>query len=378
VTIHTFEDLVVVPVKQLKAKSSGRVSTIYSPFKKAWFEYVRTHPDLLKLCDDVAFTNAKVEVKPDTVPEYLPGFELDPKKKANFAKWYAEGEDVAHTKLNDFAETKMKQYKAQRDFMANDGTSSLSPYLAFGVLSAKQCVVAAKLANDGKLDTGSEGIVTWIQELIWRDFYKHILAEFPHVCMNRPFRKDTERVKWLENTELFQAWCEGRTGYPIVDAGMRQLNETGWMHNRARMITASFLSKHLLTDWRLGEKYFAQHLIDHDFSSNNGGWQWAASTGTDSQPYFRVFNPTLQAERFDSDGAYVCRWVPELKGLKNNKSIFSPTAALGAAKVKQMGYVAPIVEHEMARKRAIAAFKSLDGSGYGITDEPSAKKAKKT
>lgn len=174
--------------------------------------------------------------------------------------------------------------------------------------------------------------------------------------MNRPFKPETDKVQWRYDDKEFQAWCDGKTGYPIVDAGMRQLNETGWMHNRVRMIVASFLSKHLLQDWRRGEQYFMENLIDGDFASNNGGWQWAASTGTDAQPYFRVFNPYLQSQRFDPTGEYIRKYVPELRSVKNVNALHDPEGVLGKAGIEKLGYCMKIVEHELGRERAIAAF----------------------
>lgn len=178
--------------------------------------------------------------------------------------------------------------------------------------------------------------------------------------MNKPFKLDTDRVAWSYDKDSFEKWCQGKTGYPIVDAGMRQLNETGWMHNRLRMVVAMFLTKHLLIDWRMGEKYFSEKLIDQDFASNNGGWQWAASTGTDSQPYFRIFNPLLQSQRFDASGEFVKRFLPELKDVKG-KAIHEPHEVLSKKEFEKLGYPAPMVKHTEARDRCLAAFKAAIG-----------------
>ncbi|RKP17893.1 DNA photolyase, FAD-binding/Cryptochrome, partial [Rozella allomycis CSF55] len=222
----------------------------------------------------------------------------------------------------------------------------------------RECLNEALIANKGLLDSGNEGAVTWISELCWREFYRHVLFHYPRVCMYQPFKLETKNIKWRDDPEGFEKWCKGETGYPIVDAGMRQLNKTGWMHNRSRMIAAMFLTKDLLIDWRKGEKYFMENLIDGDFASNNGGWQWSASTGTDSQPYFRVFNPLLQSQKNDPDGVFIKKWVPELKGL-NKKQIHCPKDCLGASEFKKLNYPLPLVDHDMARKRAIDAFKNL-------------------
>lgn len=225
----------------------------------------------------------------------------------------------------DFDKSIIKNYKVQRDFPAKKGTTHLSVHLRFGTVSIRECVTQA-------LEIQSE---TWLNELIWRDFYQTILFHFPHVETSC-FRSKYERVEWENNEEHFKAWCQGKTGYPLVDAGMRELNETGFMHNRVRMVVASFLTKHLLLDWRWGEAYFAEKLLDFDLAANNGGWQWAAGCGTDAAPYFRVFNPTAQLERFDKNFEYVKTWVPEF----------------GTEK-----YPKPIIDHKFARQRALDRYK---------------------
>lgn len=227
------------------------------------------------------------------------------------------------------ADELIKSYAADRDFPAKPGTSRLSVHLRFGTVSIRSLVRQSL----GKSDV-------WLNELIWRDFYFNIAHHFPHIGEGHSFRKEYDRMKWRNNEEEFKAWCEGRTGYPIVDAGMRELNSTGFMHNRVRMIVASFLVKHLLIDWRWGEAYFAERLLDFDFAANNGGWQWAAGSGCDAAPYFRVFNPTLQTQKFDQSLAYIKKWVPELQ---------------------EMTYPAPIVNHEFARARVLAAYKEALG-----------------
>jgi deoxyribodipyrimidine photo-lyase len=207
-------------------------------------------------------------------------------------------------------------------------------------------------ANGQRLQGGSQGIESWISELIWRDFYRHVIAQFPHVSQGMPSAARWTPCPGATRRDELEAWKAGRTGYPLVDAAMRQLNDTGWMHNRLRMVSAMFLSKHLLIDWREGERCFMQTLVDGDFASNNGGWQWSASTGTDAAPYFRIFNPYTQAERFDPDGSFTRRFVPELASV-TGKAIFRPHEA-GVT-----GYPEPIVEHRVARERALAAFKYL-------------------
>lgn len=218
----------------------------------------------------------------------------------------------------------IKDYQQKRNFPAIKGTSHLGVHLRFGTISIRE--LAAKAKKFGE---------TYLNELIWRDFYHMILWHFPHVRKEQAFKPDYEHIQWLNNEQHFKAWCDGQTGYPIVDAGMRELNATGFMHNRVRMIVASFLTKHLLIDWRWGEAYFAKQLLDYDYAANNGGWQWVAGCGCDAAPYFRVFNPTLQTQKFDKDLKYIRKWVPEFEGFD---------------------YVKPIVEHDMARKRAIETY----------------------
>jgi deoxyribodipyrimidine photo-lyase len=230
---------------------------------------------------------------------------------------------------NSVQDDLIKSYAQDRDFPAKPGTSRLSVHLRFGTVSIRSLVRRAK----GKSEV-------WLNELIWRDFYFNILHHFPHISAGHSFRKEYDRMNWRNNEAEFKAWCNGKTGYPLVDAGMRELNETGFMHNRVRMIVASFLVKHLLIDWRWGEAYFAEKLLDYDFAANNGGWQWAAGCGCDAAPYFRVFNPTLQTQKFDQSLAYIKKWVPELQ---------------------EFTYPAPIVIHEFARARVLAAYKDALG-----------------
>ncbi|MBO9573284.1 MAG: deoxyribodipyrimidine photo-lyase, partial [Chitinophagaceae bacterium] len=220
----------------------------------------------------------------------------------------------------------IKKYKEQRDYPGINGTSRLGPHLRFGTISIRELASEAKNLSE-----------VYLNELIWREFYQMILWHFPRVGKGQAFRKEYDHIKWRYDEKEFKLWCQGRTGYPIVDAGMRQLNATGFMHNRVRMITASFLSKHLLIDWRLGEAYFAEKLLDYDLAANNGGWQWAAGSGCDAAPYFRIFNPTLQTKKFDPNLEYIKKWVPELDSFD---------------------YPQPIVEHEFARKRCLDAYKA--------------------
>jgi deoxyribodipyrimidine photo-lyase len=259
------------------------------------------------------------------------------------------GEAAARRRLATFVDGSIGAYAKRRDLPAEDGTSRLSHHLRFGTISPRACVAAAReaMAREPRLRAGAS---KWLDELVWREFYAAILEEHPRV-LRESFRPEFERVRWNEDTAAFARWCEGRTGYPIVDAGMRQLAATGWMHNRVRMIAASFLVKDLLIDWRLGERFFLAKLVDGDPASNNGGWQWSASTGTDAQPYFRIFSPVAQGERFDPEGAYVRRFVPELRDVPAD-AIHRPWRTPRLCP----DYPPPIVDHAERRRVALARF----------------------
>ena len=264
------------------------------------------------------------------------------------------GEELVLARLRDFCAEKVYAYGEQRDFPAIAGTSQLSPYLALGIITVRQCLAAMEAAlGQLPLEPGAAGFV-WLNELIWREFYQHLLVAFPHLSKHKAFKADTEHVRWRWDETRFHAWCEGNTGYPIVDAAMRCLNQTGWMHNRLRMIVASFLTKDLHIDWRHGERYFMQQLIDGELAANNGGWQWAASTGADAAPYFRIFNPTTQGERFDEKGIFIKQWLPELAAVPE-KYIHTPRDWLTVFR-PQNEYPAPIVDHSEARAIALALF----------------------
>ena len=265
------------------------------------------------------------------------------------------GPEGGLTLIKDF-KTRIENYNLQRDCPGTKCVSYLSVHNRFGTISIRHL---AKIALDHK----SEGSKTWLNELIWRDFYFQILSNFPYIQEGKAFKLKYNDIQFENNEKKFQAWMNGNTGFPIVDAGMRQLNTTGYMHNRLRMIIACFLVKDLLIDWRWGEKYFADNLIDFDFSANNGGWQWAASTGCDAQPYFRVFNPTLQSEKFDPEGKFIKKYVPELK-LLNKKQIHQPFTLFSKSpnnfpiKIGE-DYPIPIVNHAEQKTKAIALFKDL-------------------
>ncbi|MEX1227432.1 MAG: deoxyribodipyrimidine photo-lyase [Marinobacter sp.] len=341
IKVNKYRDQTVAPVGTILTQQEEPYS-VFTPFSRRWREWAGDNtpnpfPAPTKMADPVA---------PNYLSTSLAGYQNAPEPLVSV------GEDAAHKQLDEFIEQRAKSYKKERDFPALDGTSLLSPYLANGVLSGRQCWLAGQQA----LASGeNEGLFTWVTEIAWRDFYINILFHYPRVSMHRAFKPETEALEWNTPEGNFEAWKEGRTGVPIVDAAMRQLNETGWMHNRLRMITAMFLTKNLFIDWRLGEAYFMSRLVDGFLASNNGGWQWSASTGTDAAPYFRVFNPATQSERFDPKGEFIRQWVPELARL-DSKGIHEPGTKGG---VIPKGYPRPIVDLKQSRKEAIAKFQAL-------------------
>ncbi|WP_085673890.1 MULTISPECIES: deoxyribodipyrimidine photo-lyase [unclassified Pseudomonas] len=329
---------------------SGDYFQVFSQFKKVCLEHLhRSLPSLARRVKQ----QAPLQIDSDPIPQHIDGFE---KPARALSDHWPAGEAEAQARLSRFLDETAEDYERLRDLPARPGTSQLSPYLAAGVISPRQCLHAALASNRGEFDSGSSGIQTWINELLWREFYKHILTGYPQVSRHRAFRAQTEALPWRDAPDDFKAWQEGRTGFPIIDAAMRQLLHTGWMHNRLRMIVAMFLSKNLLIDWRLGERHFMRHLIDGDLAANNGGWQWSASTGTDAVPYFRIFNPVSQSQRFDPEGRFIRHWLPELRGL-DEKTIHQPVKS--ADLFANNSYHSPIVDLGSSRQRALEAFKGL-------------------
>ncbi len=263
-------------------------------------------------------------------------------------------EAEAHRRLDLFSDEAIYHYQRDRDLPAVAGTSTLSPYLAAGLISAGQCLLRAMACNQGETGTGHPGVTSWINEILWREFYQHLLHGYPELSMHQPMRPQTNAVVWRTSDEDFAAWSRGQTGVPLIDAAIRQLLHTGWMHNRLRMVVAMYLTKNMLIDWRRGEAFFMQHLIDGELGANNGGWQWSASTGADSAPYFRVFNPISQSERFDPKGAFIKHWLPELENV-SAKEIHDPLPLTRSA----TGYPEQRVDLRSSRLRAIEAFSSL-------------------
>lgn len=318
---------------------------VFTPYKKTWLARLR-------------ITGNQIQPKPQTqvaanVALVMPFPPMQQGDDSSLA--YAVDERVVLEQLREFCRERVAYYHTQRDFPAIDGTSRLSAHLAIGVISAQQCLARLQLEAGDSLWQEDSGAAIWLSELIWREFYKHLLVVYPNLIKHQPFQADTAQLAWSDNQAWFAAWCEGRTGYPIVDAAMRQLNQTGWMHNRLRMIVASFLVKDLQIDWRWGERYFMQKLIDGDFAANNGGWQWAASTGTDAAPYFRIFNPVTQSEKFDPKGLFLRKYLPELEKLTGKALHWPHPLPMSVA------YSKPIVDHAKARERTLAMFKAVKG-----------------
>ncbi|HEK1692374.1 TPA: deoxyribodipyrimidine photo-lyase [Pseudomonas putida] len=329
---------------------SGDYFQVFSQFKKVCLEHL--HRSLPSQAPRVK-QQAPVGVASDPIPQHIDGFD---KPSRTLSEYWPAGEDEAQARLARFVDETIEDYHHLRDLPAKPGTSQLSAYLAAGVVSPRQCLHAALASNRGEFDSGSTGTQTWINELLWREFYKHILTGYPQVSRHRAFRTHTESLPWRDAPADLEAWEQGRTGFPIIDAAMRQLLHTGWMHNRLRMIVAMFLSKNLLIDWRLGERHFMRHLIDGDLAANNGGWQWSASTGTDAVPYFRIFNPISQSQRFDPQGHFIRHWIPELRGL-DEKNVHQPTQNKDL--FANNSYHRPIVDLSISRQRALEAFKGL-------------------
>jgi deoxyribodipyrimidine photo-lyase len=357
IAVESFDDQTILPPDLLRTGQGGWY-TVFTPFKKRWIEEVKTRLPLGPRILPQRLPPTGIAGQP--VPTRIDGFGPSPVAAAT---WPA-GQRHAADRLARFIEQRLEHYKDRRDTPGIDGTSSLSPYLACGAISVRQCLQAALDANHGKLDQGRLGAVTWISELIWREFYRHVMVGYPRVCMHQPFKLDTRRIRWSEDRTAFDRWCAGRTGVPIVDAAMRQLAAVGWMHNRLRMIAAMFLTKDLLIDWRWGEQHFARNLVDLDLASNNGGWQWSASTGTDAAPYFRIFNPVAQSRRCDPDGSFIRRYVPELVSL-DDRAIHDPSQLPPLLRAG-LDYPDPIVDHAQARRRVLQAFTAIRESAQGM------------
>lgn len=343
---------------------AGSRYKVFTPYCHRWFEIAATH-NLTPLPEPSPLPKALAN---QGVPlTAVKGGLLDVIEQSTNNAEQAEprwpiGEDQAHMALETFVDDDLLGYDQNRDVPMCDGTSALSPYLALGVLSPRQCIAAVMARYpDLFVNAASAGRV-WVRQLVWREFYHNLLFEVPRVARGGNYQTLGDNIVWRQAPNEFQAWAEGRTGYPLVDAAMRQLVQTGWMHNRLRMVAASFLSKHLLIDWRQGEAFFAAHLVDNDQASNNGGWQWSAGTGCDAQPYFRMFNPASQSQKFDPQAAFIHQFVPELapvpaKAIHQMRNL--------RAMSKDQSYPDPIVPHAAARQRALSALSVLKKTATG-------------
>jgi deoxyribodipyrimidine photo-lyase len=342
----SYNERAVVPPGSLATKGKGTPYAVYTPFRRAWGSWLDAH-GWPTPTGDPRRPRPVPGVEADPVPASLPGFDTP-----DCATYWPAGELEALRRLNEFKTRRAAGYHTERDRYDHDGTSSLSPYLACGAIAAARCVAEIRPLAE-RPSASRDGAEVWLDQLVWREFYLHVMEGFPHVARGEPFRDTARDFPWLDDDEGFQCWCDGRTGYPVVDAAMRQLAATGWMHNRLRMISAMFLTKDLLVDWRRGEAFFMERLVDADFANNNGGWQWVAGTGTDATPFHRMFNPETQSRRFDPRGDFLREWLPELEPLDANE-IHAPWSVPGA-RLADSGYPRRVVRHPEARARYLEA-----------------------
>ncbi len=349
-SFHSHKDCVVFERREVLSQT-GAPFRVFTPYSRAWRALLTPEAVAERISDLARLARAPIPLPGWAYPGNLPLAEVG-FRPADL--WLEPGETAAHARLRTFATHGLTEYKDRRDFPGEEGTSGLSVHLRHGTVSVRECFRTA-LAVEGK------GAAKWLDELVWREFYHMVLANFPHV-VETTFREEYADIEWPGTDGHHDAWENGQTGYPFVDAAMRCFKATGWMHNRLRMVTAMFLTKDLLVDYRRGEAYFARTLLDFELASNNGGWQWSASTGVDAQPYFRVFNPVLQSRKFDPDGSFIKRWCPELEGYDANSvhwpSATGPLEQIAAGCVVGERYPHPIVDHDVQRARAIALFKA--------------------
>lgn len=348
IAFRDFKDQVIFERREV-ATAAGHAFSVFTPYKNAWLKKI-TPADL---APHVVVPSGRLAAPASN--SQIPTLEALGFERTNLGELKLPyGASGARRLFDDFL-TRIDEYRERRDFPAIKGPSYLSVHLRFGTVSIRELVRAAH----ARMLHGSRGAQTWLSELIWRDFYQMILALHPHV-IGCAYRREYDAISFDDRPDWFSAWCAARTGYPLVDAAMRQINATGYMHNRLRMVVASFLVKDLGIDWRLGEAYFAQHLNDFDLASNNGGWQWAASTGCDAQPYFRIFNPVTQSERFDPEGGFIRYYVPELRNVPPTR-IHAPWR-MGAVEQEAAGcvigrdYPEPLVDHAKARDRTLLRY----------------------
>lgn len=357
---HSYKDQAIFEQDEVLTQM-GKPFTVFTPYKNAWYKKAGL-PDTDFFVRPYPVTRYLQHLAPTALATGVPtladlGFETTDLQKIGIMPGITGGRE----RIEDFF-TRIQNYKVARDFPAIKGVSYLSVHLRFGTISIRE--LAARAWREG-----GEGALGWLNELIWRDFYFAILHHFPHT-IGRAFKPAFDAVAWDDTPDWHQAWCEGRTGYPLVDAAQRQLAQTGWMHNRLRMVSASFYTKDLGLDWRQGEAWFAKLLLDFDLSANNGGWQWSSSTGCDAQPWFRIFNPVTQSERFDPKGKFIRRYVPELANVPD-KYIHAPWTMPAETQANcgvliGRDYPAPIVDHGEARQRTLERFKRATGESADV------------
>lgn len=356
---YTFKDQVIFENSEVLSQSAKPFS-IFTPYKNAWMKQLHSGPDTFYLQPYEVESHRQHFASMAAMDNHVPSLrELGFQKTNLSALNILTGMQGGQNLLDDFAD-RMQDYDQARNFPAIKGPSYLSIHLRFGTVSIRALVRRALDAI--RAGQGGSGAAVWLSELIWREFYFMILANHPYVA-RQAFKPDYDAIVWESGTHadrLFNAWCNGQTGYPLVDAAMAQINQTGYMHNRLRMVAASFLIKDLGIDWRRGERYFAQQLNDFDLSANNGGWQWAASSGCDAQPYFRIFNPVTQSEKFDPDGQFIRRYLPQLAKL-SNRQIHAPWKMTqeeleAAGIVLGENYPEPLIQHDEARARTLARY----------------------
>ncbi len=340
--VHTHQydaDVVMAPGTVLTQQNA--VYKVFTPFSRQWHKQAN---------ENCLITSPKPrKQKPLNIERDDIAKLWDKKTCYRDDLWPTETKKISQ-RLQKFCINTASSYKEKRDIPSINGTSTLSPYLAIGALSVRQCITEIR---EHIPDWRSN---QWVTELIWREFYRHLIDHYPHLSKSNNFIQTAKAIPWENNDMLFSSWCKGETGFPIVDAAMKQLIQTGWMHNRLRMIVAAFLTKLLFIDWRKGEAFFMTHLLDGDYASNNGGWQWAASTGADAAPYFRIFNPERQSERFDPEGLFIKKLLPELDTL-DKKSIHNPSSA----QRKACAYPEPIIDYKWARQRALDEYANAMG-----------------
>ncbi|MCU4674631.1 deoxyribodipyrimidine photo-lyase [Catenovulum sp. 2E275] len=371
IKLYGYHDNLIFAPNQI-TKADGDYYKVFTAFKKQWLNafhqqmpvcFAKPKPQQAdfskypKLYQQLELALHQADKIDSQLEQIKTVFDYQSEQVANWQDYFICQESQILERLRRFCKEQVADYKKQRDFPLLDATSCLSPYLAVGSISPRQAINRLIAEQGDDVFSAESGSATWLSELIWREFYRHLTAVYPKISKGFAVKSEYQNLNWQNDKTQFKAWCEGKTGFPIVDAAMRQLNQTGWMHNRLRMITASFLVKDLQINWRWGEQYFMRQLIDGDYAANNGGWQWSASTGHDAAPYFRVFNPTTQSERFDPKGLFIKKYCPELEAVPQ-KYIHQPHAFL--KQIKAGGdYPAPLVEHKVARQITLQMYREV-------------------